>query len=167
MNDLGEITRCYSLRYERRSKHSPERLWRAITDASELSRWMSYPARVDLRVGGDYTVDFSRTSEGTLDGVIVRIEPARRLAYAWGTSVIEWTLEPDGDGCRYTFAHHGMARRDIPDEEGVAVGWHLWLDDFEAHLSGALPTLDASRTRSRELAKTYRARLDEVLGAPA
>lgn len=127
MNEPGEITRCYSLRYERRSRHSPERLWRAIMDPGELSRWMSYPARVDLRVGGDYSVDFSRTSEGTLEGVIVRIEPARRLA----------------------------------------VGWHLWLDDFEAHLSGALPTLDSSRRRSRELAKTYRVRLDEVLGAPA
>ena len=65
MNELGEITRCYSLRYERRSKHSPERLWRALTDQSELSRWMSYPARVDLRVGGDYAVDFSRTGEGS------------------------------------------------------------------------------------------------------
>ena len=62
VKELGEITRCYSLRYERRSKHPPERLWRAITDPGELSRWMSYPARVELRIGGDYFVDFSRRS---------------------------------------------------------------------------------------------------------
>ena len=167
MKDLGRITRCYSLVYERRSKHPPERLWRALTDRAEVSRWMSYPARIDLRIGGEYFVDFSRTGEGHLDGVIVRIEPARRLAYAWGTSVVEWTLEADGDGCRYTFADYGLVPRGIPDEEGIAVGWHLWLDDFDAHLSGALPTLDSSRTRSRELARTYRARLDEVLGAGA
>jgi hypothetical protein len=60
-----------------------------------------------------------------------------------------------------------MAPRNIPEEEGVAVGWHLWLDDFEAHLSGAAPTLDASRVGSQALARTYRARLDEVLGARA
>jgi uncharacterized protein YndB with AHSA1/START domain len=158
--EIGEITRCYSLRYERTSKHPPARLWRAITDPAEVTRWMAYPARIDLRVGGAYFVDFSRTAEGSLDGVIVRVEPDRQLAYAWGTSVVEWTLAPDGSGCRYTFLHHGMSRRDIPDEEGVAVGWHLWLDDLEGHVSDTR----ASRANADELARDYRRRLDVVLG---
>jgi uncharacterized protein YndB with AHSA1/START domain len=165
MSDLGEITRCYSLRYERRSKHSPERLWRAITDPGEVSRWMSYPARIDLRVGGDYFVDFSRTDQGSLDGVIVRIEPGQKLAYVWGLSVVEWTLEPDGDGCRYAMVHHGQAPREIPDEEGLAVGWHQFLEDFAAHLRGEAPSAKFDLTT--ELARAYRKRLDEVLGTGA
>ena len=49
MNDqLADIRPAYSLVFERESSHSPERLWHAITDSEEVSRWMSYPARIDL-----------------------------------------------------------------------------------------------------------------------
>lgn len=164
MSELGEITRCYSLLYRRRSKHSAERPWRAITDSAEVSRWMTYPAHIELRVAGEYRVDFARTNDGVLDGVIVRIEPGRQLAYAWGTSVVEWSLAPDGAHCRYTFLHHGMSRREIPDEAGVAVGWHLWLDDVEHHLSGERMLDDLStKARAAELEQRYRPRLDQVL----
>ena len=57
--------------------------------------------------GRAYRIDFG--AGGGLDGVIVRVQPERRLAYVWGTSVVEWTLEPEGGGCRYTLAHHGQA----------------------------------------------------------
>jgi len=163
MSELGELTRCYTIAFERRSKHPSERLWRAITDPGRVSKWMQYPARIDLRVGGDYFVDFSRTSPENLDGVIVRVEPERTLAYVWGVSVVEWKLEPDGSGCRYTFVHHGMPRRDVDDEEGVAAGWHLWLDDLESVLDGATPGPEDPGVYA-ELSVPYRERLAEVMG---
>ena len=63
---LGKITRCYTIRYDRHSKHSPSRLWAAITRADEVSAWMDYPAKIDLRVGGEWHVDFGRTGDGEL-----------------------------------------------------------------------------------------------------
>ena len=114
MNELAEITSCYTMRFDRRTEHSPARLWRAITNAEEVARWMAYPARIDLRVGGEYHLDFSRTDGGELDGVIVRLAPERRLAYVWGVSVLEWTLEVDGEGCSYQFVHHGIRRKPVP-----------------------------------------------------
>ncbi len=57
-----------------------------------------------------------------------------------------------------------MSRRDVPDEEGVAVGWHLWLDDLEGHVSEARTIEASSRGRADELAGAYRKRLGEVLG---
>ena len=164
MSELGEITRCYTMTYERRSKHAADRLWRAITDSGEVASWMGYHARIDLRIGGDYFVDFTPTSDENLDGILVRIEPAHQLTYVWGLSVVEWTLEPDGDGCRYTFVHHGMPRRDIPDEQGVAFGWHLWLDDLENYLSGVSPSEEEKRTQYKGMSEAYGKRLDVVLG---
>jgi len=162
-DELGEITACYTIRYERQSKHAPARLWRAITDSAEVSRWMSRSARIDLRVGGDYFVQFE-PGAGALDGVIVRAEPEHNLAYVWGLSVVEWTIEPDGDGSRYSFVHHGMSVRGLPDEEGVASGWHVWLDDFERHLSGKAPDPEIGRARFEALSPPYRERLEAVLG---
>ena len=53
MNELAELTRCYTISFERRSKHPVERLWRAITQSDEVTAWMKYSARIDLRIGGD------------------------------------------------------------------------------------------------------------------
>lgn len=163
MSAPARITPCYALTYERRSKHPAERVWRAITDPAEVAAWMTIPARIELRVGGEYFVDFKGSSDENLDGVIVRVEPERQLAYAWGVSVVEWALEPDGDGCRYRFVHHGMPIRGIPDEEGVAAGWHVWLDDLEDFLSGhpASPAQKGAAYASR--AAEYRKSLEAVL----
>ena len=49
---LGEITAGYTMSFERESKQSASRLWRAITDSGEVAQWMEMPsARIDLRVG--------------------------------------------------------------------------------------------------------------------
>ncbi|MEO8540422.1 MAG: SRPBCC domain-containing protein, partial [bacterium] len=141
MSDLGTLTHCYSIRYDRTSKHSAERLWRAITDPTEVTSWMQYPATVDLRVGGDYRVDFSKTNSGLLDGVIVAIEPARLLRYAWGTTIVEWTIEPAAQGCKHTFLQTGLPDRG-PGEEQLVAGWHAWFDDLDTFLDGrSLPPL--------------------------
>jgi uncharacterized protein YndB with AHSA1/START domain len=146
MSDLGEITPCWTITFRRESKHSPQRLWHAITDPGEVSKWMGYPARIDLRPGGDYHLDFSRPHEGDdageLDGVIVRVQDTRFLAIVWGRSVLEWVIEPGSNGSRYTFTHHGQeppSEGDRHTDEGIAAGWHAFLDAFAAYLDGASP----------------------------
>ncbi len=164
MSDLGNISVCYAATFDRRSGHSPARLWRAITDPEEVARWMGYPARIDLRIGGDYFVDFERTGDGGLDGVITRIEPEHLLWFSWGLSMICWELDADGDGCRYRFVHYGQEPRDIPDEEGLAAGWHAWLEDLESYLEGGEPTHELGSLRLIELKQQYRPLLEEALG---
>ena len=163
---LGEIMRCYTIRFDRCSSWPADRVWRAITNASELSTWMGYPARVDLRVGGDYFLDFGRDSEENLDGLILSVEHERRLRYAWGFSVLEWTLADDETGgCRYSFVHHGMPVRGIPEEEGVASGWHAWLDALDAHLDGEAIDRKTDSARCRELDPQYRRAIEAAVGS--
>lgn len=105
-DDIGTISKCYTVTYHRASKHSAERLWHAITDPDEIAAWMGAPAKVDLRAGGAYIVDFHNDGKG-LDGVIVRVEDRVRLGYVWGWSYVEWEIEPTDAGCRYTFVQNG------------------------------------------------------------
>jgi uncharacterized protein YndB with AHSA1/START domain len=160
--DLGTITRCYTIRFERTSKHSQERMWRAITDPDEVSRWMDYPATIDLRRGGDYLIDFTSTDDDVLDGVITLVEPGRVLRYAWGTSMVEWTIVSDGDGCAYTFVQTGLAHRQIEDEEGLAAGWHEFLDRLEGHLEGTYIERDEQKANWNALKPAYKKMLDAV-----
>jgi uncharacterized protein YndB with AHSA1/START domain len=127
MSDLGEITPCWTITFRRESRHPPPRLWQAITDPDEVSKWMGYPARIDLRPGGDYHLDFSKPHQGDdageLDGVIVRVQKERTLALVWGRSVLEWAIEPHGAGSRYSFRHHGQeppSEGDRHTDEGIA-----------------------------------------------
>lgn len=188
MTDLGTIDICYRFTITRTSKHSPARLWRAITDPGEVSAWMSYPAQVDLRVGGRYFVDFTRTAipggassaeapggvpdDATLNGIIVAVEPERLLRYVWGNSVVDWAMAPAGEGCRHTFSQNGLYPRDIPDEEGLAGGWHAFLEDLDRYLDTGAPTSLEPRPRESragerrwlELSALYRPLLREALG---
>jgi uncharacterized protein YndB with AHSA1/START domain len=165
VSELGEITPCWTITFHRKSKHSPERLWAAITDPGFVSRWWDRgAARIDLRVGGEYYVDFADGS--TLDGTIVRLEPGRLLAYVWGMSVIEWTIEPDGEGSRYTFVDHG--NRPPPEDadwtsEGVASGYHEGLDGLEALLDGSPRQADTGGWQ--RLMAAYRPLIDSVMKA--
>lgn len=169
MSDLGEITPCWTITFRRESKHSPQRLWHAITDPDEVSKWMGYPARIELRPGGDYHLDFSKPHEGDdagdLDGVIVRVQEERSLAIVWGRSVLEWAIEPDGAGCSYTFTHHGQeppSEGDRHTDEGIAAGWHAFLDSFAAYLDDTAPSSKAADAHER-LVATYRERLAAAL----
>ena len=88
-DSLGTISLCYTVSFHRRSKHSAERFWTAITDPGEVSSWMGGPARVDLRPGGAYRavaceeMQAMGMPELLLDGEVIEADPPRKLVHTW------------------------------------------------------------------------------------
>jgi uncharacterized protein YndB with AHSA1/START domain len=165
-DEIGVITKCYTVTFERTSKHSASRLWTAITNPDQVASWMGAPAKVDLRVGGRYLIDFhgNEDDDDRLDGIIVRVEHERKLGYLWGWSYAEWVIEDDGDGCRYTFVHNGLTDRgEDADEEGLPAGWHGFLDRLHEHLDGVSRTEAQHTARWHALKPAYRRQLDELI----
>jgi uncharacterized protein YndB with AHSA1/START domain len=160
--DLGTISLCYSVKYERSSRHSAERLWQAITSPGEVSKWMAYPVTIDLRPGGEFSMDFRTTGGGEMRCVICRIEPGRAFAYVFEQSVCEWTIEAADEGCRYTFVQSGLADRGEREEE-LAAGWHGFYDQLDEYLDGIPLDLEKHRARWLERLPAYRERLRAVL----
>ena len=160
--DLGEIFECYSIRFRRHSRHSTERLWRAITEPGEIRKWMGFESRIELRPGGDYRIDFAE--QGELDGVIVEVQPGHLLKYVWGWSVVVWTLADDGQGCTYELVQNGLADRG-EDEEGLAAGWHEFLLRIDRHLDGAYFSDAEQKQNWQSFKPAYRQMLDRVFTA--
>lgn len=160
--DIGEIFKCYSVIYERKSKHSADRLWRAITDPNEVGAWMGVAAKVDLEPGGAYHVDFGGDGPNDLDGIIVRVEAGKKLGYVWGWSYVEWDITDGPDGCTYVFLQNGLADRGH-DEEGLPAGWHEFFDRLDDHLDGVARTDDEHTARWEALKPAYREQLDAVI----
>jgi len=167
--DLGTITNCYTITFNRRSKHSPARLWRALTDPEEVAGWTDAPATIDLRVGGTYT--FFVGTETPEECIVVRAEPERVLTIVWGmnrpeawrhASVVEWTISDDEEGCSFTFVHNGCADRG-EGEAGLAAGWHGFLDQLGKHLDGKTWTKEEAEADWKRLHEPYDARLNTAL----
>jgi uncharacterized protein YndB with AHSA1/START domain len=123
------------VRFERRLAHSPERVWRAITDPDELEAW--FPDTIEGEFGPGSEVRFPKFVEMGLSSVgkVTEFDPPRLLAYTWGPSTLRFELEPMGDGCRLIFTDI------LPREETAknAAGWEVCLADLESRLAGEEP----------------------------
>jgi uncharacterized protein YndB with AHSA1/START domain len=130
MDDLGTVDTTYTVTFTRQTRHSPGRVWRAITEPAEIEAWMDFPvASADIRQGGHLCIDFSRTASGRpspdahegngLDAIVVYTEPDRALALAWGPTPL-----PTGTGAERAIAglrHSGwevMEWTIEPNEDG-------------------------------------------------
>ena len=122
------------LRFERALRHSPEKVWPALTDPAELAHWFPARVEVDLRPGGRMRFVFPAGEGPTLEGEVTALDEPRLLEYTWGESVLRFELRPDGAGCVLVFTH----AFDTPAEAAkFAAGWHLCLDGLQARLDGA------------------------------
>ena len=101
----------YRLRFERRLDHSPERVWRAITEAEELAHW--FPPGEELQV--------------------TESEPPRLLAGTWYGDELRFELRPEGHACMLVFTHTFAEREKAARD---AAGWDRVFVRFDALLRG-------------------------------
>jgi len=100
---------------------SPERVWRAITDPAELSRWFPDRAELEVAVGGDGT--FFWEEHGSFAVRIEAIEEPSYFAWRWANqadtaldaaaevTLVEWRVTPaSGGGTVLTVRESGFTR---------------------------------------------------------
>ena len=110
----------------RELRHSPEKVWQALTDPAHLREWAPFEAdrsldtvgaRAKLTTVGAPTRPVSETT-------VTRADAPKVLEYNWGGNDIRWELEALGDGTRLTLWHN-IDRRFIA---WGAAGWHICFD---------------------------------------
>ena len=118
----------------RELRHSPEKIWQALTDPAHLREWAPFDSDGSLgRVGT--TVKLTTVGAPTphvTETTVTRADAPKVLEYNWGGADIRWELEALGGGTRLTLWHN-IDRRFI---SMGAAGWHICLDVLDHHLSG-------------------------------
>lgn len=152
-NSLPAVARLARVDLERRLEQSPQRVWKALINAKEVSAWMKFPVKMNPEVGGTIYVDFD--GRGSMDGVICTFDAPRAFAWVWGDSLVRWEIEREGSGVRLRFAHIGMKPELLA---GLTAGWQRFLDQLETHLDGV-----ARPDRFQELEKAYAEELPKRL----
>jgi uncharacterized protein YndB with AHSA1/START domain len=124
------------LRYERRLAHSPERVWRAITEPDELGKWFPAAVELELAVGGKLRFTFREKDVDSPDGEVTELDPPRVFAFDWGGENLRFELQPEPGGCLLVFTNTLDDRSKLAR---VGAGWHLCLDVLEVNLDGREP----------------------------
>jgi uncharacterized protein YndB with AHSA1/START domain len=119
----------------RELRHSPERVWQALTDPAQLREWAPFDADGNMGTTGS-TVNLTTVGAPTAhvtETKVTRADAPKLLEYNWGGQDIRWQLEPSNGGTRLTLWHN-IDRNFI---SMGAAGWHICLDVLDNSLSGA------------------------------
>src|SRR6266567_7731849 len=111
----------------RQLRHSPEKVWEALTDPAQLREWA--PFVFDGSLGTVGAVNITWVGRPTpIETRVTRADAPKLLEYG----DIRWELEAFGRGTRLTLWHN-IDRRFI---SWGAAGWHIAFDVLDRLLSG-------------------------------
>ena len=120
-----------SISFEFDLPHSPEKVWRALTDPVLLAEWLLPVFDFKLEPGAAFT--FKTQPYPGWDGVvncrILEIDAFRRLSYAWVVgdmdNVVTFTLTPTASGTRMTLVQSGFKPDQKKNFGGARYGWKM------------------------------------------
>ncbi len=121
---------------------SPERVWRALTEAAELERWFPLEARVEPGAGGSIYLSWKNEYAG--ESRILAWDPPRHLRISWGAlddtegvaQVTDFHIEGGGGRARLRVVTSGFPADASWDEwvEGTRRGWRYELTSLRHYL---------------------------------
>ena len=114
--DMTARSQTESISFEFDLHHSPEKVWRALTDPVLLAEWL-LPV-VDLKLEPGAAFAFKTQPHPGWDGIvncrILEIEAHRKLRYTWVVgdmvldTVVTFTLTPTASGTRLSLVQSGF-----------------------------------------------------------
>ena len=123
----------WQLRFTRKLRHPPEKVWRAITEPEHLGHWFPTTIEGERATGARLRFAFPGDQAPPMDGVMRAFEPPSLMELQWGPDIVRLELQPSEEGTVLTLL-------DILDERGKGArdgaGWHVCLDALAAHLDG-------------------------------
>ena len=111
----------------RQLRHSPEKVWEALTDPAQLREWAPFVVDGSLGTVGAVNMTWVGNPQ-PLETKVTRAEAPRLLEYG----DIRWELEAVGGGTRLTL-WHSINRNFI---SWGAAGWHICFDVLDRLLAG-------------------------------
>jgi uncharacterized protein YndB with AHSA1/START domain len=133
LTDTTARSQTEALSFEFDLHHSPEKVWRALTEPALLADWLLPAIGFKLERGAEFT--FKTQPVAGWDGIvqcrIAEIEAQRKLSYDWGVgdmaTVVTFTLTPSasGRGTRLSLVQSGFRPDQKKNLGGARYGWKL------------------------------------------
>jgi uncharacterized protein YndB with AHSA1/START domain len=114
VTDKTAASQTESISFEFDLQHSPEKVWRALTEPELLAEWLLPVIDLKLEPGAAFTFKTQPYPgwDGTVSCQFVEIEPQRMLRYKWTVpfldTVVTFTLTPTASGTRLSLVQSGF-----------------------------------------------------------
>ncbi|WP_027801463.1 SRPBCC family protein [Paraburkholderia dilworthii] len=116
----------------RELRHSPDKVWQALTDPASLREWAPFDADHSLASVGPVKLSTVGTPAPQVSETqVTRADAPNLLEYRWGENDLRWQLEALADGTRLTLWHN-IDRNFI---SMGAAGWHICFDVLDRFLA--------------------------------
>lgn len=114
-------------------RHSPDLVWKALTEPEHLREWAPFDTDGSLgATGNKVTLTVANTPKAPASfTTVTRAEVSRLLEYNWGDKELRWELEATGSGTRLTLWHNIEGRY----LAWGAAGWQICFDVLDRKLS--------------------------------
>jgi uncharacterized protein YndB with AHSA1/START domain len=142
MNEPSAATR--SVVVEREIPHSPEKIWRALTQPHLIAEWLM---KNDFEPVVGHHFSLRGDWGGVLDCEVLAIEPNRMLSYTWNfehndkafnlKSVVTFTLTPTDTGTLLRMEQSGFGPDQKQALNGAKTGWQNFFAKLEEILARA------------------------------
>jgi len=148
MSDAAIMTDSHEIVVDEVFPHAPEVVWKTLTTAELIGRWLMMPTGFEPKKGNRFT--YQTTPAGAWDGVIhclvLDVIPNERLAYEWRgghdanagygsrlETVVTWTLSKVDGGTRIRLVHSGFRtpRNDFAFRK-MSEGWPKVIQRIDA-----------------------------------
>jgi uncharacterized protein YndB with AHSA1/START domain len=120
---------------EREIPHSPEKIWRALTQPHLIEEWLM---KNDFQPVVDHCFNL-RADWGAVDCKVLAVEPNKTLSYTWAAfgleSVVTWTLTPTGTGTHLRMEQSGFRPDQQQAYQGAKSGWPRFFAALEQLLA--------------------------------
>jgi uncharacterized protein YndB with AHSA1/START domain len=128
---------------------SPDTVFEFFTDPAKMVRWKGESATLDPRPGGIYRVEMNE--QAIAIGEYVELDPPNRIVFTWGweggyastppgSSTVEVTLTPDGDGTLVRLVHSRLSTPESAEAHGH--GWDQYMPRLAIAAAGGEPGPD-------------------------
>ncbi len=131
----------HSLVIEREMPHSPEKIWRALTQGDLIKQWLM---ENDFTPSVGHKFNFRAAPVGGWNGVVesqvLEVEPNKKLSYSWTSmgleSVVSWTLAAVGGGTLLRFEQTGFRPDQEANYKGAKYGWEMFIGKMDKVVEG-------------------------------
>jgi uncharacterized protein YndB with AHSA1/START domain len=134
---MNAATETKSVIVEREFAHSPEKLWRALTQPHLIEEWLMKNDFAPA-IGHKFQL---RGDWGHADCKVLEIEPNKKLSYTWDAmgmeSVVTFTLAPAGGGTHLRVEQAGFRKDMAQAFAGATYGWQNFLGKLDAVVARA------------------------------
>lgn len=122
-----------SISFEFDVQHSPQKVWRALTNPELLAEWLLPSIDFQLEHGAAFKFKTQPHPgwDGTVNCRFVEIEAQKKLSYTWVVgdmeidTIVTFTLTPTASGTRLSLVQSGFKPQQKQNFGGARYGWKM------------------------------------------